>query len=724
MPAPSRGSTRSAVLALVAALVAPLVPVSWPLGAGPSPFVAAVRAQVTSPYVPAGAAPVAPGVTQEWGSMTTSSGNQDVHVVTVDPTRPEISLDAALSNDTAASLERTTATAIRRSFEGHRVVAAVNGDVWASYTNLMTTAPNGIHVEGGELMVADAAGTRVMFGVGADRVARVGLVRETITMTVDGVPFPVGHVNQSPNGSIGIFTPRFGPRLSTALTGTEVVVAGLALPLTPTGAWSGVVTAVRSAGGGAPIDPGTAVLVLPASSLALLGLTPGSSITLAASITPGWETVTQAVTGRGFLVRDGAIDVSPRPANADGTHPRSAVGVTADGRVIMLTVDGRRPDASLGVDLDDLANLMLGRGAVNAINLDGGSSSTLAVRQPGATNVSVVNTPSAGYEIPVTNGLEVVLNVPTGPLGLLTASPATVSLYPGQGAQFGVVAQDAAYNPVVLAPGELVWSVDPALGTVDAGGRFTASTVGTGLVTVQAQGVAGTAAVVVLADTTPPVASPPRVALPAGAAIGPTVPVVVAWASATDVGAGVASVELQLATDGGAWKPVAMPAPMAGTVSLSLARNRRFQFRVRATDLAGNAGAWAEGARFRLAVAPETTRALTFVSGTWLRASSTSYDGGYARTTRTAGALARFTFTGTGFAWVAAKSPVRGTARVSVDGGPAVSVSLYQATSVARRMVLVRSWPAMGTHTVTITVAGTPGHPRVDIDAFVVLAPG
>jgi hypothetical protein len=52
-----------------------------------------------------------------------------------------------------------------------------------------------------------------------------------------------------------------------------------------------------------------------------------------------------------------------------------------------------------------------------------------------------------------------------------------------------------------------------------------------------------------------------------------------------------------------------------------------------------------------------------------------------------------------------------------------VSATLYQVASVARQMVLARSWSTTRTHTVTITVVGTAGHPRVDIDAFVVLAP-
>ncbi len=70
-------------------------------------------------------------------------------------------------------------------------------------------------------------------------------------------------------------------------------------------------------------------------------------------------------------------------------NPRTAAGVTTDGALILLVVDGRQAD-SRGVTLDELSALMLGLGAVDAINLDGGGSSTLVV------NNSLVNRPTGG----------------------------------------------------------------------------------------------------------------------------------------------------------------------------------------------------------------------------------------------------------------------------------------------------------------------------------------
>jgi len=70
-------------------------------------------------------------------------------------------------------------------------------------------------------------------------------------------------------------------------------------------------------------------------------------------------------------------------------------------------VDGRQSGYSTGVDLDELGELMVSRGVVQALSLDGGSSTTMAVRLPGDQDVSVVNRPSAGQEVAVTNSLVV-----------------------------------------------------------------------------------------------------------------------------------------------------------------------------------------------------------------------------------------------------------------------------------------------------------------------------
>ena len=96
-------------------------------------------------------------------------------------------------------------------------------------------------------------------------------------------------------------------------------------------------------------------------------------------------------------------------------HPRTAAGVSRDGRtLLLLVVDGRQPGWSIGATLPELAQMMLDAGAWNAVNLDGGGSSAMWHREPGATAGRVLNRPSDGHVRPVANHLGVRLS--TGPL--------------------------------------------------------------------------------------------------------------------------------------------------------------------------------------------------------------------------------------------------------------------------------------------------------------------
>lgn len=85
-------------------------------------------------------------------------------------------------------------------------------------------------------------------------------------------------------------------------------------------------------------------------------------------------------------------------------HPRTAVGVSADGHtLILLVIDGRQPAHSVGVTLPELADLMLELGAHDAINLDGGGSTSFYLRR--ADGSVVTNQPSGGKWRPVANHL-------------------------------------------------------------------------------------------------------------------------------------------------------------------------------------------------------------------------------------------------------------------------------------------------------------------------------
>ncbi|MYT25249.1 multidrug transporter, partial [Streptomyces sp. SID7760] len=180
-----------------------------------------------------------------------------------------------------------------------------------------------------------------------------------------------------------------------------------------------------------------------------------------------------AVGGREALVVAGVPqDHDGEPNNT--AAPRTAVGFSRDGgRMRILAVDGRQRDSG-GLTLTALGALMHRLGSYEALNLDGGGSTTLLAGLSGATALALENSPSDGALRPVANGL--VLTAPAGSgrtagyriesVGAAAGEPTRV--FPGLTRTLTATGYDALLGP---APGAPEWFAQGA-GTVDAGGVF------------------------------------------------------------------------------------------------------------------------------------------------------------------------------------------------------------------------------------------------------------
>ncbi len=103
-----------------------------------------------------------------------------------------------------------------------------------------------------------------------------------------------------------------------------------------------------------------------------------------------------AITGSDPIVTDGKpIKNQPDRSFFTTNHPRTAIGITNHNTLLLVTVDGRQPGFSEGIPLDELAQLMIELGAVQALNLDGGGSTTLTIADP---QPRVINFPSSKDE--------------------------------------------------------------------------------------------------------------------------------------------------------------------------------------------------------------------------------------------------------------------------------------------------------------------------------------
>jgi hypothetical protein len=118
------------------------------------------------------------------------------------------------------------------------------------------------------------------------------------------------------------------------------------------------------------------------------------------------EGTRQAVAGLAQIVTGGRNTAPPDPGPPPGFAPHTAAGIDKDARtLILLVVDGRRPDFSAGMTSIQTADEMIRLGAWQAILLDGGGSSTMVLRNAAGKN-QLMNFPSDGHDLPVDFSLE------------------------------------------------------------------------------------------------------------------------------------------------------------------------------------------------------------------------------------------------------------------------------------------------------------------------------
>ena len=185
----------------------------------------------------------------------------------------------------------------------------------------------------------------------------------------------------------------------------------------------------------------------------------------------------QAVGGSQWLVRNGA-DVTASASGSYNTdrHCRTAVGITAEGKVVTMVLDGRQSPYSIGGSMHEIAQIMLEAGCVAAINLDGGGSTTYAAKQEGEDTVRIVDRPSDGSERAISAGLIIASIAPPSNVfdhATLTAADDYIS------ANASTVVSVKGISPAGTSaeiPAEAYLTTDN--GTISADGVLTPASVG------------------------------------------------------------------------------------------------------------------------------------------------------------------------------------------------------------------------------------------------------
>lgn len=344
--------------------------------------------------------------------------------------RSEIGRDVVLTDEPEQGRETVGDLAVR-----HKALAAVNTDFFP-----FTGDPLGIAIRDGELL-SEGMPNRAAMGITAQgRILFDTLLPIGTLFPARGVYRALDGINRVPGkNEIVALTPSYGQRLFAPEKSVFVPLSGVDLPVRAGQEHRGTAGIPQDADPNMQILPGQVVLVGEGSGAQwirehirggdtvrfrfdfvtnpLNGNNARGEFSSRAESLRGravrsvWTDVVQAAGGGPWLIRDGsiAIDGEAQGFNRETfvlrRHPRTAAGVTEAGELLLVVVDGRQ-SFSRGMSLPELAEYMKKLGAVQAINLDGGGSSTLFARG------MYLNGPSDGLPRPVSNALLIFADKP------------------------------------------------------------------------------------------------------------------------------------------------------------------------------------------------------------------------------------------------------------------------------------------------------------------------
>jgi len=174
------------------------------------------------------------------------------------------------------------------------------------------------------------------------------------------------------------------------------------------------------------------------------------------------------------LVKDGELATTYWASHTQARETRTAVGITRTGKVVMMVLDGRQEPYSCGGSFAEIAQIMLDAGCVDAINLDGGGSSTMLVQRPGESDVSLANNPSDGFERSVSASMMVVSTKPSSDVfdhAVVNAEVGYLTI--GATAKVTAAGVSTTGRPIALPEG-VVWAVsDGEIASISADGIVT-----------------------------------------------------------------------------------------------------------------------------------------------------------------------------------------------------------------------------------------------------------
>lgn len=387
-------------------------------------------------------------VTYEHIRRFTSEGWININVVRADLTDKYTDVIPLFSKNGLSSRGK-----ISQMVKDSQAVAGVNGDFFATYHR---SSPLGTMISNGDMLASPMSNVQDLpvLSISENKFANIDIWQWNMeVITQNGTPITVYSLNKDAKvyGEVRMFNKYWGEKTlgNTFFNDmAEVIIE------------DGIVTDIRV--GQEPTDMPEDGFVLVgrdnAKDLLLNSFNIGDEAMLNITTSPNFEEISAAIGGGSLLVKNGQM--TEFAINIKGNHPRTAAGITQNkDTLIMVTVDGRHKSFK-GVSQETMAQIMIDLGAYDAINLDGGGSTTMAIAPKDKDEPIVVNHPSDGNQRSVINGLGVYSSAPQRDLDYIEIITEDKNVFPDTSREFFIKGYDKYNNPVAVDIEDVDFDID------------------------------------------------------------------------------------------------------------------------------------------------------------------------------------------------------------------------------------------------------------------------
>lgn len=396
-----------------------------------------------------------------------------INVLEIDLKNKYNRVETVKALDRYNGMEITSSQAKRKSHDGHVVIGAVNADFY----NMNNGNPINGQVSNGEIVCQPSSLSTIGFDE-SNRPMMDRLLSFSGSAVIGGSKIVLNGVNRTRSTNyLVLYNQYHGSTTGTNNFGSEVTIA----PASGSG-WTVndtvycIVKSKAEGQGNSAIKPGEAVLSGHGTAqTAINTLKVGDTVKIIQKFNGAIQNLQQLVGAYPRIIKNGVNYVDQGfkeeggPDHTYDRHPRTAAGFSKDSsKLYLFTVDGRQMN-SIGMSLPEVADFMLKLNVYNAVNFDGGGSTTMVIRD------SIVNV-TAGAERPVANTLIVVSSAPKGTkMAGCKLFPLSARVFKGESIKFKVFAWDEYQNPWPFDQSGASFSCSPSLGSITGNGVFTAS---------------------------------------------------------------------------------------------------------------------------------------------------------------------------------------------------------------------------------------------------------